>query len=109
MMFRAVTPPEEDVTGGLHAPVAIDDALPAVRKDTPAGVWFEDRGPRFFDLKKQGIAIAGREEKHPAPGSDAANPDNLDRHVIELVAIKQSLVGRRQRGAVPGQRVPRHL
>ena len=101
----ALAPPEEHVAGGLHEPVAVHDALAVVRKDARAGVRLQHRGARLLDLEEERIALAGHEEEHPAAGPDAADPHHLDGGVPELVAVEQGLVGRRQGGAVPGERV----
>ena len=64
--LRTLAPPEEHVTGGLHAPVAIHDALATVRKHALASIWFEHGRPRLLDLQEQGVALARHEEKDPA-------------------------------------------
>ena len=98
--LRALRPPEEHVAGGLHEPVAVDDALAVVGEDARAGVRLQHRGARLLDLEEEGVALAGHEEEHPAGGADAADPHHLDGGVAELVAVEQRLVRVGERGPV---------
>ena len=105
----ALAPPEEHVTGWLHEPVAVHDALAVVWKDTRTGVRLEHRGTRLLHLEEEGVVLAGHEEHHPAVGPDAADPHHLDGGVPQLVAVQHGLIGWRESGTVRGEHVEQCL
>src|SRR5208283_5606223 len=89
----ALGPSEEHVAGGLHDPVAVHDALAVVGKHARACVGFQHRGAGLFDLKEEGILLAGHEEEYPARGSNAADPNHLDSRVQQFITVQKGLEG----------------
>ena len=74
-----------------------------VREDALPRIVLQDRGARLLDLENERISFRGRQQEHPAGGADAPDADDLDRGVLDLVAIEQHAMGRRQGFAVPGE------
>src|SRR5580765_1923459 len=98
-------PAEKHVTGRLHGPITVHDALPMVAKLALARVRRQHRSTSLFDLKEQRIIIRRHKQQDPARGTDTADPHHLDGGVTELVTIEQRVVGRWKRGTVIGEPV----
>jgi hypothetical protein len=95
---------EEDVPGGLHELLPLDDA-PALGAGTPcAGEGREHRWARLLHLEEERVAVARAEQQHgPGARADAAHPDQLAGEVDGPVAVEQPAVLRCERALVVAQ------
>jgi len=97
-------PAQKNVGGGLHQTLPRNDAVAVVLMRTATRVRFEDRRPRFLDLQEQRVIVRRHEQTHGALGANAANPDDLDRQVVETEAVEQHPDVLGQRLAIRRQR-----
>ena len=93
-------PAQEDIAVGLHQPVAVNDALAVVFKNTLAGIFLQHRFPGFLHLQEEGVAIGIHQKQYAAECAYAADTHHFEGNVPELVVIEQHLVGRCQGGLV---------
>src|ERR1700733_1788815 len=98
---RDAMPPQEDVTGCLHQPLARDHPLAHVGELAGAEEPAEHRLLGLLDLEEQRIRLITSEHQHdPAPRPDTANADDLPGHVNELILLDQVPPVGRQRPPV---------
>src|SRR6516162_11019850 len=83
-------PSEENIGGGLHQSLPHHDALSVMTVSAPPGVRFEHRLRCLLELQKQRIVPLGHHQCNPAPASDAADADNLDRDIHEPVTVDKN-------------------
>ena len=65
------------------------DALAVVGVQALAGIGFEDGRARLLELEEQRIVLARHQQHDATVGSDAADADDLDRHIHELETVQQ--------------------
>ena len=73
----------------MHQALADDDPFAMVAVQALAGIGFEHGRRRFLDLQEDRVVVRGHEERDAAQGADAADADDLHRHVAEMEAIEQ--------------------
>ena len=94
-------PAEQGVAGGLEASLADHHALAVILVLAGAGERLEHRCLRLLDLEHERIVgVDPDEERDPGAGADAADADDLARHVDEAVLVEQVTPFRGERGAV---------
>src|SRR5215831_3738037 len=69
-----------------------------------ARVGFEHGFTSFLELKEKRFVVAGNEQRDTALSADAADTDDLDRHIDEAITIEQNPPRRVERGAVIAKR-----
>ena len=89
VLLDALGPPEVDVAGGLHHPLAVDDArpglVPALRQMV---LQYGLRG--LLDLQEERVLLVAALQQHDErPRADAADADDLARHVDHLEPLEQ--------------------
>ena len=86
----AALPPEEHVADRLIHPLAAYDPLAVVVELAGAEVGLEHRRLRLFHLQDQRVlAAASDEQEHPRARADAADADDLARHLDEPIGLEQ--------------------
>src|SRR6476660_8625037 len=86
VLFNTLGPPEEDVTRGLHHPLAINHALARLLEATLRKVVLEHGPGRLFDLQEERVLLIPALEQHDerarpyAPDADdfASDIDDLE-------------------------------
>ena len=91
-------PPEEDVAGGLHQPLALDNPLAMVAVPALVKEWFEHRCLRFFHLQEERIGVVPADQQgDPRPHADTADTDHLAREMNESIGLEEA-------ASIPGER-----
>ena len=94
-------PAEHDVARRLEEALALDDPLAVVGEPAPPGVRLEHRRLGLLDLEEQRVGVVASEhQRDPAPGADAADPDDLAGEVDQPVRLEQVAAVGLQRAAV---------
>lgn len=83
-------PAEEQITGGLHQPLAIDHAL-TVMPHARLGLHVigEHRPPCFLELQEQRELLLVSQQRHQAARADTADTDHFERQVLNTEARQQ--------------------
>ena len=105
---RLSQPPQEDVAGGLHQPLALDHPPSLVGELGSAGEPLQHRTRRLLRLQEQRIArVASEQQDHPAAASHASDADDLTRKVGVPEALQQPAAVAGQAAQVRPQQVKR--
>ena len=81
-------PAEQDVADRLHQPLALDHAPPGVAEPAAPDEALQHGGLRLLGLQEQRVAlVAAEEQQDPGAGADAADADDLARHVAVAVEV----------------------
>jgi len=79
---RNALPTKENVAGGLHEPLTLDDAASVVLVGGAPEVRLEHRRLGFLDLEDEWVVgAAAVQQRDPTTGPDAADPHHLARRV----------------------------
>ena len=102
---RRAMPAEEDVARGLHQPLAVDHALArgSRRRSRPAYGSRTDGWASLTWRNSGSPLVAAEQQGDPGARADAADADDLARHVDEAVAVEQVPAVVRQRRPVAAQ------
>ena len=97
MLLPTAHPPQKDVAGGLHQPLADDDSLALSLILALATIGFQDGAAGLLELQQQRMSVLVDKQHDIAPGSDAANACHLHGEVFQAVTIQQhpTLIGQR--------------
>ena len=83
-------PAQEDVARRLEQPLAFHDPLSVVGVPALARVRLEHRRFRLLDLEEQRVGVVlAQHQRDPAPGADAADPDDLPGEVDQPIALQE--------------------
>ena len=84
-------PPEEDVTGRLQDPLALDDPLAVLGELARLRVGLQDRGHRLLDLQHQEVrGVLALQEHDPGARAHAAHSHDLA-SVIDVGVLRQQV------------------
>ena len=86
---RGARPAEEDVGRRLHHALADHDPLTVIGVVGRAGKGREHRLLRLLDLQQKRRAVTRGQQPDRAERPDTADPDRLERHVAQRVAVQQ--------------------
>ena len=83
-------PTQEQIAGGLHEPLTLDDAAGVVVVDGATEVRLEYRRRCFLDLEDERVVVpAPFQQSDPTSGADAADADHLARGVREREPVEE--------------------